>query len=67
MPPWDPDPEHSRPYFRQLNRWREYLIGKFPHINWQELSIGMSNDFEVAIQEGATFVRIGTAIVGKRT
>jgi pyridoxal phosphate enzyme (YggS family) len=67
MPPWDPDPELSRPYYQQLNHWREYLVSIFPHADWNELSIGMSNDFEIAIQEGATFVRIGTAIVGQRT
>jgi pyridoxal phosphate enzyme (YggS family) len=67
MPPWDQDPELSRPYYQQLNLWREYLVRKFPHADWNELSIGMSNDYEIAIQEGATFVRIGTAILGQRT
>jgi uncharacterized pyridoxal phosphate-containing UPF0001 family protein len=46
---------------------KEYLRKTFPQHNWDELSMGMSNDFEVAIEEGATIVRIGTAIVGSRS
>jgi pyridoxal phosphate enzyme (YggS family) len=66
MPPYDPDPEKSRPYFRKLHRLRDFLSGRIPQAIWSELSMGMSGDFEVAIEEGATFVRVGTAIVGPR-
>jgi len=60
MPPWSVDPEPSRPYFRRLRQ-----IGEGLGLN--EFSMGMTNDFEVAIEEGATMVRVGTAIFGKRT
>jgi pyridoxal phosphate enzyme (YggS family) len=66
MPPFDPDPENSRPYFQKLRRLRDYLAGQFPVANWSELSMGMSGDYLVAVQEGATIVRVGTAIVGPR-
>ena len=59
MPPWSDDAEPSRPYFRRLRELgAEHGL---PH-----LSMGMSHDFEVAIEEGATFIRIGTALFGKR-
>jgi PLP dependent protein len=59
MPPWSDDAEPSRPYFRRL---RELALQfRLPH-----LSMGMSHDFEVAIEEGATFIRVGTALFGKR-
>jgi PLP dependent protein len=64
MPPFFDSPEMSRPYFRHLRELRDKLQGRFP--NLQELSMGMSGDFEVAIEEGATIVRIGTAIFGPR-
>jgi len=59
MPPWSDDAEPSRPYFRRIRE----LAARFalPH-----LSMGMSHDFEVAIEEGATFIRVGTALFGKR-
>lgn len=59
MPPWTDDPEASRPYFRQLRELAEFhgLAG---------LSMGMSHDLEVAIQEGSTCVRVGTALFGER-
>ena len=59
MPPWSDDPEPSRDYFRRLRRLAEDhgLAG---------LSMGMSHDLEVAIQEGATHVRVGTALFGPR-
>jgi pyridoxal phosphate enzyme (YggS family) len=64
MPPYFDDPEMSRPYFVQLRELKERLIkGGIP---LKELSMGMSNDFEIAIQEGATYVRVGTAIFGAR-
>ncbi len=66
IPPPTPDPEGARPYFRRLRRLRDFLARRFPQAQWDELSMGMSADFEVAIEEGATFVRIGTAILGPR-
>ena len=67
MPPWFEDPEDARPYFIALRKLREELSReKIPGVVLQELSMGMSGDFEVAINEGATLVRIGTAIFGPR-
>ena len=66
MPPYFENPEHARPYFRKLYRLRELLQRKFQYVDWKELSMGMSGDFEVAIEEGATWVRIGQAILGAR-
>jgi pyridoxal phosphate enzyme (YggS family) len=67
MPPYDPNPEKSRPYFRKLNNLRNYFAEQFPQATWSELSMGMSGDYQVGVQEGATIVRVGTAIVGPRT
>ena len=64
VPPWDEDGETARPYFRQLRELRDGLAGEFPRL--RELSMGMSNDFRVAIEEGSTAVRVGTAIFGAR-
>jgi len=65
MPPYFDDPEKTRPYFRRLRQLKEELHKKgFSFL--KELSMGMSHDFEVAVQEGATIVRIGTAIFGPR-
>lgn len=64
MPPFFDDPEKARPYFRMLRDLRDKLQRSFPDL--QELSMGMSADFEIAIEEGATIVRIGTAIFGPR-
>jgi len=64
MPPYFDDPERSRMYFRDLRNLRDNLRMKYPNI--EELSMGMSNDFEIAIEEGATIVRIGTSIFGPR-
>jgi PLP dependent protein len=66
MPPFLPSPEQVRPYFIRLARLKDYLNDNLDQIDWNELSMGMSNDFEVAIQEGATMVRVGTAIMGAR-
>jgi len=66
MAPFLDDPEEARPYFKRLNRLGNYLTENSIHGDWTELSMGMSADFEVAIQEGATIVRIGTAIMGVR-
>ncbi|MEZ0396989.1 MAG: YggS family pyridoxal phosphate-dependent enzyme [Anaerolineales bacterium] len=66
MPPLYEHPEQSRPYFQRLRRLQAFLARHLPQADWQELSMGTSVDYETAIQEGATFVRIGTAIVGPR-
>jgi len=67
LPPWFDDPELARPYFRRLRGLRDRLIEEgIDAALLHELSMGMSHDFEVAIQEGATLVRVGTAIFGKR-
>ncbi len=65
MPPWFPDPEEARPYFRALRELRDRLRG-LTGLPLAELSMGMSGDFEVAVEEGATLVRVGTAIFGRR-
>ncbi len=68
LPPWFDDAELARPYFRRLRDLRERLVEDgIDRSRMRELSMGMSHDFEVAIQEGATLVRVGTAIFGKRT
>lgn len=65
MPPWFPDPEAARPYFRALRILRDHLRG-LTGLPLTELSMGMSGDFAVAVEEGATLVRVGTAIFGSR-
>lgn len=68
VPPYAEDPEASRPYFRQLRQVRDSIAARgLPKIGATVLSMGMSHDFEVAIEEGSTCVRIGTAIFGERT
>jgi len=66
VPPWSPSPESSRPHFRRLRELKvsaESVLGApLPH-----LSMGMSGDFEVAIEEGATIIRLGTALFGERS
>jgi PLP dependent protein len=66
MAPFLEAPEQARPYFRRLRRLQEFLASHLSQGGWVELSMGMSGDFEAAIQEGATLVRIGTAIMGPR-
>jgi PLP dependent protein len=66
MPPFDPNPEVARPYFRRLRELRDAAATRFPELPLAHLSMGMSHDFEVAIEEGATMLRIGTAIFGPR-
>ncbi len=66
MPPLDPDPEAARPYFRKLHSLLGFLKRKVARIEWEELSMGTSADYEVAVEEGATLVRIGQAILGPR-
>jgi hypothetical protein len=66
MPPFTENPENTRPYFKRLVALRDFLSSRFQHLDWDELSMGMSGDFEIAVQEGATWVRIGQAILGPR-
>jgi len=67
MPPFFDEPERARPYFRELKRLSGLLAAeKILGISMEELSMGMSGDFEVAIEEGATLVRVGSAIFGER-
>ena len=68
MPPFFDDPELARPYFEKLAQLRHKIMDKgFERISMNHLSMGMSNDFKVAVQEGATMVRVGTSIFGKRS
>jgi uncharacterized pyridoxal phosphate-containing UPF0001 family protein len=64
VPPWSEDPEPARPYFRELRCLRDASLAACPTLT--QLSMGMSNDFAVAIEEGSTCVRVGTALFGKR-
>ena len=67
VPPFTDDPEGARHYFRKLRELRDAISGrKLPAISMDVLSMGMSHDFEVAIEEGSTCVRVGTAIFGER-
>ena len=67
LPPFFDNPEQSRPYFRRLRELRDELAARGAFASGKgELSMGMTNDFEVAIEEGATMVRVGTAIFGER-
>lgn len=66
MAPFYEDAEKARPVFRKLVELQAYLRAQLPEIKWDELSMGMSSDFEVAIEEGATMVRVGQAILGAR-
>ncbi|HAJ38340.1 MAG TPA: YggS family pyridoxal phosphate-dependent enzyme [Chloroflexi bacterium] len=66
MAPYEAVPEATRPVFRALRQLRDALALRFPAGDWRELSMGMTNDFEIAIEEGATIVRIGSAIFGVR-
>lgn len=67
IPPFAEDPEDARPYFRQVRELRDMIAARnLPAVSMRELSMGMSHDFEVAIEEGSTCVRVGTAIFGER-
>lgn len=67
VPPWSDNPEDVRPWFRQLRELRDRLVADgVPASSLAELSMGMSHDFEAAIEEGSTLVRVGTAIFGRR-
>ncbi len=68
VPPFTEDPEGARPYFRRLRELRDATAArKLPAVSMDVLSMGMSHDFEVAIEEGSTSVRVGTAIFGARS
>ena len=64
LPPWTGDAEAARPFFERLRALRDRLRGTYPEL--AELSMGMSGDYEVAVEEGATMVRVGTALFGSR-
>jgi hypothetical protein len=65
VPPWSENPEDARPYFRELRRLRDASLAACPTLT--QLSMGMSGDFAVAIEEGSTCVRIGSALFGRRS
>jgi PLP dependent protein len=67
IPPFTENPEEARPYFRRIHKLRDQIAErKLPAVSMEVLSMGMSHDFEVAIEEGSTCVRVGTAIFGVR-
>lgn len=66
IPPYFDDPEESRPYFRRLHELRDSLTSGLAAARLPVLSMGMSHDFEIAIEEGATEIRVGTALFGER-
>jgi PLP dependent protein len=67
VPPFSDDPQQARPYFRKLRELRDRIATRhLPGVGMQVLSMGMSHDFEVAIEEGSTCVRVGTGIFGER-
>jgi len=66
MAPYSANPEDARPIFRRLRELRERLGDTVPKCDWRHLSMGMSGDFELAIEEGATIIRLGTIIFGPR-
>jgi len=66
VPPFDNNPDTARKCFRQLRQLRETLASRHTRLDLAELSMGMSGDFEIAIEEGSTMVRIGTALFGAR-
>jgi PLP dependent protein len=67
IPPFTDDPQQARPYFRKLRELRDWIAARrLPNVSMNVLSMGMSHDFEIAIEEGSTCVRVGTAIFGER-
>ena len=66
MPPFFEDAEKTRPYFKKLSDLQKFLKKGLPTIRFEDLSMGTSIDFQAAIEEGATIVRVGTAIMGSR-
>lgn len=67
MPPYFKNPEQTRPFFQCVRRLQDHLMKYYPQSGWTELSMGTSSDYLVAIEEGATYVRIGQAILGSRS
>ncbi len=68
LPPWNPNPETMRPYFQRLRCLADRIgMMSLTNVRMHELSMGMSHDFEVAVEEGATLVRVGTALFGVRS
>lgn len=67
VPPYTDDPEGARPYFRRLRELRDQMVADIGGLHLPELSMGMSHDFAIAIEEGSTCVRVGSAIFGTRT
>jgi len=68
VPPFTDDPDEARPYFRKLRDLRDKISKReLPSVSMDALSMGMSHDFEVAIEEGSTCIRVGTAIFGERS
>ena len=65
--PLDAPGEAARPYFRRLRALRDRVAGSFPQLSWRHLSMGMTNDYEVAVEEGSTLVRVGRAIFGEHS
>jgi len=66
MPPLFDDPEHTRPFFQKLRQARDFLNQQIPGLALTELSMGTSSDYSVAVEEGATIIRIGQALLGPR-
>ena len=67
LPPWSADPEETRPWFARVRQFRDRLVDEgVPAASLRHLSMGMSHDYEAAIEEGSTIVRVGTAIFGAR-
>jgi pyridoxal phosphate enzyme (YggS family) len=66
MAPWTEDVDIIRSAFRGLRRYRDRLRTELPSVSWSELSMGMTDDFEIAIEEGATMIRVGRALFGPR-
>jgi pyridoxal phosphate enzyme (YggS family) len=66
MPPFFTEPDDVRPYFQRLKRFQKFLCDRLPQAEWSELSMGTSADFVTAVEEGATIVRVGQAILGPR-
>lgn len=66
MPPPSLEAERSRPFFLRMRRLRDFLLERIPQVEWKELSMGTSADYMVAVEEGATLVRVGQAILGPR-
>jgi uncharacterized pyridoxal phosphate-containing UPF0001 family protein len=67
VPPFSDNPEQSRPYFRKMRELFHHIAAReVPAVHMEILSMGMSHDYDIAIEEGATCIRIGTAIFGER-